>query len=845
MWAGELLAIMTAMDEPSCKPKTEVNAAWRRPARYQPLVIVLAAVAAGIVADRHWPLGVGTWWAAVGVTWAAWLVAWRLRLDWLAALLLLPAVGTVAGAWHHLDWFVYAADDLGQYALEESLPVCLEAIVLTAPQLRPAAPPDPMQPIPPGPRVQCEIGVLAVRDRQQWRPASGRARLTLHTDAAGVRAGDRVRILGHIARPNATRNPGDFDYAEYLQASRILTQLSTNYAECVTVLTPGSRGLPSLWLAALRKHCAEVLRRNIPEGQSALAEAVLLGAREQFDEDETRAFVETGTVHLLAISGLHVGILVGAIRFGLGRSRMPPRLCVVLVAALAITYMLLTEARPPVVRATVLVLVYCVAEYFRRPTGRFNTLAAAALVVLALNPSDLFHTGAQLSFLAVAAVLWVTPLWTGSGGRSEWLRRTVLAELPWAQRMVWMGGRAIRHVTLISLAIWCVTTPLAMARFHVVAPAAVPLNTLLGIPMTVALVGSFATLLLSPVSDLLTRLAGAVAGGALRLLQGIVEHAHLVPGSHFFVPGPAPWWLAGFYVGLMLLVAVPRFRPPRRWCAALAGAWLAAGMIFPLAPPADTRPLRCTFVALGHGLSVLVELPDGRTMLYDAGRMGPPATAERAISPVLWSRGVTHLDAVFISHGDLDHYNALPRLLERFSVGKVYLSPTMYENRNPALDALAAAIERSGVEQAVVEAGDRFADGQCAVTVLHPPRKGVLGSDNANSLVLALEYAGRRILLTGDLESPGLDDLIAEEPLDCDVLLAPHHGGRRSNTPELARWCTPEWVVVSGADRDVSFAALKHMYEAAGAQVLSTAELGAITVEIGPTGVHATGYLAE
>ncbi len=779
------------------------------------------------------------------MAWAGWLVTWRLRLDWLAALLLLPTVGTVAAAWHHLDWFVYAADDLGQVAPEESEPICLEAIVLTGRDARAAPPVDSMQSIPAGPRVRFDVAPVAVRDRQRWRPVSGRARLTLHTDADGVHVGDRVRILGYVARPTAARNPGEFDYAEHLRATRILTQLTSHYAECVAVVEPGPLASPTRWLAVFRKHCGEALQRNLPKRQSALAEAVLLGAREQIDDDKALAFVETGTIHLLAISGLHVGILVGAIRFGLGRSRLPPRLCIVLVASLAITYMLLTEARPPVVRATVLVLVYCASEYFRRPMGRFNSLATAALIVLAMNPADLFHTGAQLSFLAVAAVLWVTPLWTGSGGQSEWLRRTILTELPWAQRMAWMGGRAVRHVLLISLAIWCVTTPLAMARFHVVAPAAVPLNTVLCIPMTVALVGSFATLLLNPVSDLLARLAGTIAGGALGLLQEVVEHARGMPGSHFFVPGPAPWWLAGFYGGLMLLAVMPRIRPPRRWCAALAAAWIAAGLMLPWQPPDADRPLRCTFVTLGHGLSVLVELPDGRTMLYDAGRMGPPATAVQAISSVLWSRGVTHLDAVFISHGDLDHYNALPRLLNRFSVGRVYVSPTMYENHNPALDALAEAIARSGVEQAIARAGDRFADGECAVTVLHPPGKGVLGSDNANSLVLAVEYAGRRILLTGDLESPGLDDLIAEEPLDCDVLLAPHHGGRRSNTPELAQWCSPEWVVVSGADRNGALASLKGTYGAIGAKVLSTTEFGAVTVEIDPTGVHATGYLAK
>ena len=114
-----------------------------------------------------------------------------------------------------------------------------------------------------------------------------------------------------------------------------------------------------------------------------------------------------------------------------------------------------------------------------------------------------------------------------------------------------------------------------------------------------------------------------------------------------------------------------------------------------------------------------------------------------------------------------------------------------------------SAIDRAGVPLDEVWSGDRLRSGGGArIEVLHPPRGGVLGSDNANSIVLAIEYQGRRLLLTGDLESPGLDDVMAEEPYDCDVLLAPHHGSASSDPPGFAAWSTPEWTVVSGGRRD-------------------------------------------
>ncbi len=201
------------------------------------------------------------------------------------------------------------------------------------------------------------------------------------------------------------------------------------------------------------------------------------------------------------------------------------------------------------------------------------------------------------------------------------------------------------------------------------------------------------------------------------------------------------------------------------------------------------------------------------------------------------------LDAVLLSHADADHYNALPGLLERFSVGVVYVSPLMFEREEPGLTALQDALRRAKVPVRETSAGDRLSGGQdCRIEVLHPPPRGVLGSDNANSLVLAIEYQGKRILLPGDLERRGLGDVLTEELLHCDVLLAPHHGGRESAPPGLARWATPRFVVVSGS-LSFNVGQTTATYQAAGAQVFHTAENGAVAVRIDDRGVHVATWL--
>jgi competence protein ComEC len=259
----------------------------------------------------------------------------------------------------------------------------------------------------------------------------------------------------------------------------------------------------------------------------------------------------------------------------------------------------------------------------------------------------------------------------------------------------------------------------------------------------------------------------------------------------------------------------------------------------------DRRRLDCTFVSVGHGSAVVLRLPGGQTLLYDAGCTGDPTYGERAISAVLWSEGIRHLDAVILSHADADHYNALPGLLKKFTVGIVYVTPLMFDRPTPGLNALAESIAAANVPTAVIAGGDRLRTaGDVSMDVLHPPRKGIVGSDNANSIVLAIEFQGRRLLLTGDLESPGLDDVLAEEPYDTDILMAPHHGSRFSDPPGIARWSNPEWIVISGSRTDFQPAVVQ-AYSSRGGRVLHTARTGAVRATIAGGRLAVRAWRAE
>jgi len=190
------------------------------------------------------------------------------------------------------------------------------------------------------------------------------------------------------------------------------------------------------------------------------------------------------------------------------------------------------------------------------------------------------------------------------------------------------------------------------------------------------------------------------------------------------------------------------------------------------------------------------------------------------------------LDAVVLSHADADHYNALPEVARRFSIGVVYVSPVMFEEESEALRKLQHTLKKAGVPIRKIQAGERLRVPQpTRIEVLHPSHRGIIGSDNANSIVLRIDHGEKRILLPGDLESPGLDDVLSEEPVGFDVVLTPHHGSVNNNPRGVGAWAKPKWAITSGGLGDWD-AATSKAYSDVGARVLHTATEGAVRVVI-------------
>ncbi len=615
---------------------------------------------------------------------------------------------------------------------------------------------------------------------------------------------------------------------------------------CVTLLSSGARWTPAGLIETLRDRGQQRLAENIGPRYAGMAAAMFLGIREELQPEDMRAFVDTATIHLLVVSGMNVGVLTAGLLLVMRMGWLPRLPAIVVVAAVTVAYALVTDAQPPVVRAAVMTVVFCGARVTGRRALDYNTLAAAAIAVLVLNPADLFSVGPQLSFLAVLVLAWFSRA-RRDLPPPEPLDVLIAQTRPWPERFGAYAARELWRSLLLSgsdlLGNWPAHRGTISSGFA-----------------SGGGVGAGA------------RAAGG-AGDGQRFRdhgRGIVD----VAGGEIFWrdlrdqfgrdathrgigPGLARRTFLGARPERVVAVRFLWRAGLLGWLAALAAAAsLVCGSGLRLGGAghrgrsrgamggcAGQPELVCTVLSVGHGSAVVLELPDGRALLYDGGCLGSHETASRAVANFFWSRGRTHLDAVVLSHADADHYNALPALLQQFSVGAVYVSPVMFENLTGGLRALQDALRRARANVMEISGGDRLRGGDhCQIEVLHPPRRGVLGSDNANSIVLAVECDGRRLLLTGDLESPGLDDVLAEAPLECDVLLAPHHGSVYSAAPRVAAWCKPKATIISGSPRDQS-PAVQAAYGARG-RVWHTARVGAVEAVMTAGDVRVHGWRA-
>ena len=829
--------------------------------RYQPLVPAALAVIAGILAAEYVGGGTLLWSGAAIVAAAAWLGAIlrprAARLSWAPLLVL---VAGAAGARYRAA-VEAPPGDVGRFIAAVPRLATLEGVVVVSPRQTPPPsdvilPRDPESDdrvIPHAVRTSLILDAGRARLGERWHPARGRVVVSLagatrgEMDARPVRLGDRIQVVGSLGTFGRPLNPGGADLAAYYRREGVLAVLHTRHWEAIRVVEPGADRLRRA-VGAIRDWAVDRLDRvESPEGRAVVA-AIMFGRRDllhpdiqpEGGHDVERAFVASGTAHFLAVSGLHVGLVAAAVLLVARVIGLGLRPTAVTVALVILGYALMTEMKAPVLRAAILVWILCLGWLLGRPPLRVNSLAAAVIAVLAVNPADLFAMGFQLSFGVVLGIILLAP-------RIEWAVFRRDADLERLAGPAGAGTFLLRRVVVqtlaISIAASLVSMPLIAYRTHLAAYLA-PVGSILLFPLVFVLLASgLALVALGWIAPWLGDLLAAVPDGLGQAVSGVVRALARLPGGHFYVSDFGWPWLLGAYGVLGLWVFRERLglTPRRLGIAALA---LAAALVWTHThrPPPHAR---AAFLAVGGGNTNLLELPNGRAMLYDCGSsIFYGRAAESAVAPALWARGLTRLDAAFLSHPHFDHYKDVLALAGRFGLRQVFVPPTFMRRRLQADDDVVRALLAGGAEVTFFSAGDTLAGtGRVSVSAVWPRGPpSWTSSVNDGSLVLAVADGPRVVLLTGDLEPAGMEALLAaERGLRADAILWPHHGACPDEVGRFAGAVGARWIVVSSRGGHVRPDEPAWLAER-GIRCLRTAYDGMVTLDLRPGGAWCTAF---
>lgn len=594
------------------------------------------------------------------------------------------------------------------------------------------------------------------------------------------------------------RNPGQFDYGAFLRWRGVVAQCKIY--DSLNVIIQAALPVFSLenrLFYPLRQQLIRKIEWYFSPDASGFLKALLLGVREDLNDDVIEDFQKAGVMHVLAISGLHVGFV--ALIFYILLSFFPIyfKRRNILVIVLLVLYMFLTGSNPPVVRATLMAAFFSLAINLERKGAVYNYLFAAALIILLFQPQQLFWVGFQFSFAAVLSIVYFF-------GKLE---------PPAGKALEFIGSEKWRHRLknwlvipfLVSLAAQLGTIPLVMHYFHKLSLISFFLNIIV-IPYIGMLVAvGFLFLLLSFINGVLAEVAANFLAFLIDILIRLVNGAANLQGAFFNIPTFSVLDILIYSAFVLLLFNLQKEMARRYFAAALTLLLLAWGSIHLLRQPA----FNLIMMDVGQGDGALLATPREKVVMIDTGPANEyNSAADFALIPTLQYLAIKTVNYLFITHPHLDHLGGTFRLLEYAHVDSVFLTPVPVSYHWN--DTLLQVLERSAIPYRFLKIGDRLVvDEETRIYALGPfPRfiEDPLSNDynlNNSSLVLLVKHRDHSILFTGDAEAEAEIYLqLWRNVLKSDILKVAHHGSKTSSTEGILAFIRPEIAAISVAERN-------------------------------------------
>ncbi|MBN2372767.1 DNA internalization-related competence protein ComEC/Rec2 [bacterium] len=695
-------------------------------------------------------------------------------------------------------------------------------------------------------KICVELDSIQIDDQDCQMPVKGRVMITIYKIDTNIGYGDRVSISTRLRHPAGFRNERAFNYKKHLHRKGIYAVGSVGNKEKIKALATeeGKNGVMRT-IFSLREDAGKLAEQYIKsQGSAAIFKAIILGDRGGITDETERLLKRTGTIHLLAVSGLHLGfVLFFCLMIIKITKRIIPVSWITAVSGIApysksialmsllplCFYTILTGMSISTVRALIMIILYLIAFFFDRLRDYYTTLAWAAMIILIWKPLSIFEIDFQLTFLATTGVIFYIHH-----------RPEIFIKYPWLRKGI--------DLLIISAIAVFISMPICILYFHYISPGGI-VFTPLAVPFLTLFIpaGLIATLLI-PINQGLSRLLIIATGYGFNIFLNMLKRLADIPWTSFPVPSPPLAAILLFYLSIAIIL----WRFDRRESRVAPGLGMA-GLIFfiiwvfvypclPAGKPKDKMTV--TFMDVGKGDASIIRFPSGQNIIIDGGGTYDRSfdIGENILTPYLWSQGIKNIRAVVLSHPHPDHIYGLFAILRNFPVKEVWVASQTLDDE--IYREFAVLISERGARERIIHANGHIPiEPGIDIICLHPPSsediispRGKNSRINNHSLVLKIVYDRISILFTGDIEKEAegfLVQNIGKGELASTILKAPHHGSKYSCSQEFLMAVNPDTAVIS--TRNISWypfpdpATIERM-ENIGITIYRTDKDGAVTI---------------
>ena len=639
------------------------------------------------------------------------------------------------------------------------------------------------------------VSVKELETATGWAKASGTVRVQVDEPALDLKAGDYVQLYCWLDRFKHTTNPGQFDTAQYMRRNNVFIAASVQSRDGIEVLERKSGSI--FW--KVRNKISETFTQALlgdqpPQEQSqALLAALLLGRRSEIDSSTIEAFRQTGLLHFICLSGMNFGIFVGIIWWLCKAAGLMKPIRAAICIVTAIIFLLAVPPNAPALRAAIMCCTFFASFLFRRRSNPLNSLSLAAIILLLIKPTELFEIGWQLSFASVLGLLlfcerihfFMYEKITGSSWFREMPRTNLffrVTSIPGPYLLItfstcltaWLSSAGILVYHLYTFnyltSIWTVAVSWLIGAISAIGYLQIV------VALVLPSVGNILAMITNTLSDVLIWIVKLIAGW--HISEVLIGKTNLV--------------IIILYYCCIFFIAYVHIRRPLVKKIIVAAA-LSAVIVFLGASKwqrthRDNLILTCLDV--GHGQAILAQLPGRANILFDAGSLHKSNIGQRIIKPFLNYIGINKLDAIIISHNDIDHINGIPEIVDSCKVGGVYANDAFFSenDRWGTAKFLNESLLEKGLKIQPLEEHLSI-DSNAGIKILWPNKQKsddqTLG-DNDKSAVALIEFAGNKILLCSDIEKFAQRELLRIFPnLKADIVVVPHHGSAKTADPDF------------------------------------------------------------